>query len=1118
MYGTLFIFINNLKSSLVPTEMNKIKILHIAIVATILLLSSCEKEPDRNLYPEELVGSLELLPSEKTGIDFSNTITESTYFNHYYYSQIYVGSGVAIGDINNDGLPDVFFGGNQVADRLYLNKGNLQFENITKTSKVAKNSGWTWGVTMADVNADGYLDIYVSRNGNSANPEDRRNQLYINNQDLTFTESAQKYGLGDYGFSTQAVFFDMDNDGDLDMYQVNQLADKKLLLINKIPRDQFKFFKDRIYRNDNGKFKDVSDEVGISRDVAYGLSVNATDFNNDGWMDLYVANDYAEPDFMYYNNGDGTFRNVINEELKHITQLSMGSDTGDVNNDGLLDLITTDMTPEDHYRSKTNMASMSTEAFNKMVDGGAHHQYMANALHINTGLGSFSDIANMAGISNTDWSWASLIVDLDNDGWKDIMISNGIKKDVDNNDYRIKVQNLSKDATAEDLFQLSKNTPSQPVSNYAFRNKGNLEFEKVTKEWGFDTPSFSNGMAYGDLDNDGDLDVITNNIDAEAFVYENKATGNFLKIDLEGFDKNTFGIGAKAIIHHNGQTQLAENTVTRGFISSVEHGLFFGLGKDIEVEKVEVIWPDGKVNVFNNVQANKTIVATYAKANTVTKETESETSFMTQVKSEDSGLDFVHEENEFDDFTQEILLPHKLSQNGPFSAVEDVNGDGLEDIFIGGAVGQSGILYLQNDSGLFTKSTSQPWETDKASEDLGCLFIDVDGDKDLDLYIASGGSEFEMGNKLLKDRLYLNDGSGLFLKNDNAIPAIYQSSQSVTSSDIDNDGDLDLFVGTRLIPGKYTFPATSYLLINDNGDFKIAPTETAPALKDIGMVSDAVFTDIDSDGDDDLMIVGEWMEVVVLTNTDGVFEDTSEAYGLNGTRGIWWSITASDLDNDGDDDYVIGNLGRNNKFKASKEHPFKVYANDFDNNGTNDIVLAKYYKDDYVPLRGRECTSQQMPYVAEKFKDYHSFASSKLIDILPEDKVDDAVVYEIENFESIILINENGKLIRKALPIQAQISPIKSTLILDVNKDGFQDIITVGNHYGVEVETPRYDAGYGAVFLGSANNKFKYLSPKKSGFYVPHDSREMTVLNQKNNSLIIVTNNDFSLSVFKIKS
>ncbi|MBO6632010.1 MAG: VCBS repeat-containing protein [Psychroserpens sp.] len=1095
--------------------MKNIKFQYLYFSLALMTIFSCQDEVQRDLYPQELTGGFELLGVEKTGIDFNNKINESPTFNHYFYSQMYVGSGVAIGDINNDGLADVFFGGNQVADRLYLNKGGFQFEDITKKSKVAVNSGWTWGVTMADVNADGYLDIYVSRNGTSANLEDRRNQLYINNQDLTFTESAIAYGLADVGFSTQAVFFDMDNDGDLDMYQVNQVADKKLLLINKIPQDQFKYFRDRIYRNDNGRFKDVSDEVGISRNVAYGLSVNATDFNNDGWTDLYVANDYAEPDFMYFNNGDGTFTNVINEQLKHITQLSMGSDTGDINNDGLIDLITTDMTPEDHYRSKTNMASMSTEAFHTMVEAGAHYQYMTNTLQVNTGLGTFSDVANVAGISFTDWSWASLLVDLDNDGLKDIVISNGIKKDVDNNDYRIKVSALGKGATLEDLFELSKNTPSQKISNYAFKNKGNLKFEKVAKDWGFDTPSFSNGMAYGDLDNDGDLDIITNNIDDVAFVYENKSNGNFLKIKYEGPENNKFSIGAKAKVYYKDKIQVEENSVTRGFISSVEHGSFFGLGKETEVDRVEVIWPNGNVNVFENVGANKTITAKFSDAKATSIVNTENPKLLASVDAGDLGVNFTHKENEFDEYVDEILLPHNVSQNGPFIASEDVNGDGLEDMFVGGAFGQSGMLYIQTSNGSFTESASQPWEQDKGSEDLGCVFIDVDNDNDMDLCVASGGSEVDAGDILLQDRLYINDGNGVFVKDNAALPKIKESTQCVEAADIDGDGDIDLFVGTRILPGFYAYPATSYFLENTNGKFSRKASNQASVLENIGMVTDAVFSDVDKDNDLDLIVVGEWMEIKVLENEAGSFSDASTNYGLEDTRGMWWSITASDLDGDGDEDYIVGNLGKNNKFKASEEHPFKVFANDFDNNGTNDIVLAKYYKDDYVPVRGRECTSQQMPYVAEKFKDYHSFASSKLIDILPEDKVDEAVIYEIKSFESIVLINDNGQLRRQILPIQAQISPLKSSIVTDVNKDGNMDIITVGNHYGVEVETTRYDAGFGTVLLGDGANNFKFLSPSKSGFYVPTDSRNIMKIKQGDTDLIIVSNNNEKLSLFR---
>lgn len=1095
--------------------MKNTKIQFVIISTICSLFLSCNQKPKRDLYPEVLVGGFELLSAERTGIDFNNAIRESEKVNHLYYNQLYSGAGVAIGDINNDGLPDIFFCGNQVSDRLYLNKGDLKFENITKKSRVARNSGWSWGVTMADVNNDGYLDIYVSRNGESMKPEERKNQLLINNQDLTFTESASLYGLADVGFSSQAVFFDMDNDGDLDMYQVNQLPDARLFKrYTNIPKKREAYYKDKLYRNDNGRYTDVSEEVGISRDMTYGLSVSASDFNNDGWTDLYIANDYDKPDVLYYNNGDGTFKNVTDQKLKHISQFSMGTDTGDINNDGFIDLITLDMASDDHYRSKTNMGSMSAEKFHKLVDEGNHYQYMANTLQINNG-NSFSDIANIAGIAKTDWSWAGLLVDLDNDGLKDIIISNGVKKDVRNNDFlTVLYEKLKTDS--QDFYDMTKSAPSVPLSNHAFRNKGNYKFEKVAEKWGFDTPSFSSGMSYGDLDNDGDLDIVINNMEDSAFVYENKTNGNFLNIELNGSSKNKLGYGVKAIIHHNGKTQTAENIVTRGYLSSVESGLFFGLGKDTEISKVEIIWPDGKTNIIENVSANTELVVSYSEAKLQPKTPINRTVIFNQIKASDIGVSFVHQENSFNEYEEEVLLPHNISQNGPFTATADVNNDGLEDLFIGGALGQEGLLYLQKSDGRFVENLSQPWGKDKESEDQGALFLDVDGDSDLDLYITSGGSEHAQGSKLLKDRLYINNGKGEFIKNDEALPNIFESTICVKSSDIDNDGDLDLFVGTRLKSGQYGFPASSYMLINNNGSYTKASNDAAIDLNNLGMVTDAVFSDIDNDGDDDLMIVGEWMEVNVLENNNGIFENSSDKFGLKNTRGLWWSINASDIDNDGDDDYIIGNLGLNNKFKASVEHPFKVYVNDFDGNGTNDVVLAKFYKDDYVPMRGRECTSQQMPYVAEKFKDYHSFASSKLIDILPEDKVEDGVVYEISNFESIVLINEGGQLVRKSLPIEAQFTTIKSLIVMDVNNDGNNDIITIGNHYGVEVETTRYDAGFGNVFLGDGNNNFTNMSSRESGLYIPSDSRDVKIIKQGNSNLLIISNNNDAVSVFEI--
>ena len=1089
-----------------------IKILQAILLAMAFLIISCQKQ--RNLNPEHLVGNLQLLSPQKTGINFNNAIRESEKVNHFYYSQIYNGAGVAIGDINNDGLPDVFFCGNQVIDRLYLNKGDFKFQDITKSSKIGRKGGWSWGVTMADVNADGYLDIYVSRNGESMNPNDRKNRLWINNKDLTFTESAKKYGLADAGFSSQAVFFDMDNDGDLDMYQVNQLPDPRLFMRYRIPQESQKYYTDKLYRNDNGKYHDVSIQNGISKFPTHGLSVSASDFNNDGWVDLYVANDYDEPDFMYYNNGDGTFQNVIDDKLKHISRFSMGTDTGDINNDGLIDLMTLDMAAEDHYRSKTNMGSMDAKLFNKMVSSGLHYQYMFNTLQINSGKGGFYDVGNMTGMAKTDWSWATLLVDLDNDGWKDVLVTNGVKKDMRNNDFLSHInQELSKGSNK--FYEMTKGTPSAPLSNYIFRNKKNLVFEKVSKKWGFDKTGFSNGVAYGDLDNDGDLDLVINNMNAPAFVYDNKATGNYLKIKFKGPDKNKWALGAKATIYHNGKKQMAEHSLTRGYFSSVEPGLFFGLGKDTKIDSLKITWPDGKVNVYESISANTTLVAKHSKANRIDRKQEAFKVLLSEINPNNLGISYTHTENEFDDFEREILLPHKLSQNGPFTAIADVNGDALDDLFIGGASHMSGVLYLQQSNGTFIKNTSQPWEADKISEDLGCIFLDVDGDKDQDLFITSGGSEFEIGSEYFQDRIYLNDGKGNFKKGSHILPTIHQSSQTVKAADIDQDGDLDLFVGTRLLPGKYPHPASSYLLLNENGKYIDATAKIAPDLKNIGLVTDAVFSDIDQDGDADLLIVGEWMQIVLLENQNGVYTNNSKKWGLGGTRGLWWSITASDLDNDGDDDYIIGNLGKNNKFKATAEHPFKIYANDFDNNGTNDVVLAKFYKDNYVPLRGRECTSQQMPYIAEKFKDYHSFASSKLLDILPESKVKEAIVYEISNFESIILINNNGKLISKPLPTLAQVSPIKSSIVVDFNNDGNPDILTIGNHYGVEVETTRYDAGIGTLLLGDGKNNFKALPPLKSGFYVPFDSRDLKLMNQKNQKLIMVSNNNNAPTIFK---
>lgn len=1082
------------------------------LIFIIVFIYSCKQK--RDLYPKEIKGGFELLNKDKTGIDFINRIKETDSLNQINFMQIFNGAGVGIGDVNNDGLADIYFCGNQVNDRLYLNKGNFEFEDISEKSGINEFSGWSNGVTMADVNADGLLDIYVSRSGPSLKLKSRQNRLFINKGNLTFQESSKTYGLSDYGFSTQAVFVDFDNDNDLDMYQVNQLPDPRLFNRERVSKKHFKYYSDRLYRNNRGIFQNISKEAGIGG-LTHGLSVSASDFNNDGFIDFYVANDYDEPDVLYMNNGDGTFKNKINKSFKHISWFSMGTDAGDINNDGFMDLITLDMASDDHYRSKTNMGSMSAKKFNGLVTSGKHHQYMVNTLQLNTGNGSFLDIGEIAGISKTDWSWAPLFADLDNDGLKDIIISNGIKKDLRNNDFVQKVKSkLRKGKT--DYLKMSNEVPSVPISNCIFKNTGQMKFEKVSSNWGFNSPSFSNGVAYGDLDNDGDLDIVTNNIGASAFVYENKATGNYLKIEFEGPENNKLGYGAKVSINQKGVCQTNENIVTRGYLSSVESGIFFGLGKNVDIENVQVAWPDGKICDYKNVSANQTLTAYYSDSKKTLKEEEVSNPFFKSVNPSDIGINFLHKENIYDDFEKQILLPHKLSQNGPFITKGDVNKDGLEDFFVGGASGQSGKLYLQKENSTFYEHSFQPWEKDKKSEDLGCVFIDIDNDEDLDLYVCSGGNEFENNNKLLEDRLYINKGKGEFIKDNSRIPNFRESTECVKKADIDEDGDMDLFVGGRLISGKYPFPANSHILINENG-YLIDKTSTiAPVLKSCGLVTDVTFSDYDKDEDLDLIIVGEWMPITILENDKGVFKDKTKMLNLDKSQGLWWSIKAADIDNDGDDDYVIGNLGMNNKFKASKEKPLKVYATDFDNNGTNDVILAKSYKDDYVPLRGRECMSQQMPFISEKFTDYHNFASSKLTDILPNKKIEEAINYQIENFQSILLLNEGGHFVQKVLPIEAQVSTLKSVEILDVNKDGYKDLLVFGNHFPVEVETVRYDAGIGLLLLGKGNGEFKSVSSLKSGINVPYDSRDVQIINNKSGEkLVIITNNDAKISVLK---
>ncbi len=1089
------------------------KFLLFSFITGVFLFIGCNNEPP--LEPiDPNAPMLSLIPSKESKVFFSNDIVETKTFNHYVWEEIYNGGGVSAGDINGDGLPDLFFSGNKVNDKLYLNKGNFKFEDITKSAKIKEDGQWSFGTTMADVNGDGLLDIYVCRGGPSLEVSDRRNLLYINNGDNTFSERAKAYGLDHGGVSMQATFFDYDKDGDLDMYLVNQPLNKRYLRrknINVNKKDPI--YSDHLYRNDGEKFVDVTKAAGLIN-YSYGLNAVASDLDDDGWVDIFVSNDYEAPDMLLINNHDGTFTDKNKEQFKHVSFYGMGSDVADYDNDGLKDIGVVDMASADHYRSKTNMGSMDIAQFWSYVNSGKHYQYMYNTLQKNNGNGTFSEVAQVAHISKTDWSWTFLFGDLDNDSYKDIIITNGILRDIRNNDVGefLKKQIMAGNKNF-DVMKLIQAIPSTPMSNYVFQNNGDLTFKNASKDWGFDQRGFSNGMAYADLDKDGDLDLIINNMNAPASIYKNNKgrLNNYLQVKLEGSGKNPFAMNTQVKIEIGDKVQLQELTTTRGYFSSSEPLLHFGLGDAAVIDKLTVFWPTGKTSTLTNVNSNQRLVLKEADADgNVPKKVKPNQLFV------EMDGDFQHKENEFDDFKREILIPHKESQNGPYIATGDVNNDGNEDYFIGGAAGQAGRLYLNNGNG-FDESPSQPWNADAGQEDMGALLFDADGDKDLDLYIVSGGAAFPIGSPKYQDRLYLNDGKGNFRKQAGALPKMHDSGQRVVAGDFDKDGDLDLFVGGRIVPGKYPKAANSHLLLNNNGRFKDVTNTNAPGLAQIGLVTDAVFADYDKDGDDDLIVVGEWMPLSIFKNTKGKFENVSKESYTADSKGFWWSVAVADFDKDGDMDIVAGNLGMNIKFKGSKKHPFVVLENDFDGNGTNDVVLAKYSGNKLLPMRGRQCTSEQMPFVAKKFPTFDGFAKATIPNILPDDKLKTALRNEVTTFNSTFFKNNGaGQFTANPLPVEAQFAPMRGIEVLDINNDGNLDIMAVGNLYQAEVETIRYDAGTGWCLFGDGKGNFKMMPVLQSGFKADRDARDIAIIH-KPSPLFIVANNNDKVQIFKKK-
>ena len=1106
------------------------------LILIFLICFSCTSENESTLtsYQEKeiiLDPHFKLLKTETNGVNFQNTIVENKKYNILNYEYLYNGGGVAIGDINNDGLPDIYFTGTFVSNQLFLNKGNLKFENITESAGVAAAEGFKTGVTMVDINHDGWLDIYVCRTSKEDNGQ-KNNLLFINNKNSTFTEKSAAYGLKDNSNSNHANFFDFDNDGDLDLYILNHRLDFSEALhprvkigndgkMNLVKHIKTPFESDKFYLNDNGNFIDISEKVGIQNST-FGLSATVADLNKDGYLDIFIGNDYVDPDHVFINNKNGTFSDKNELYVRHTSHNSMGCDIADINNDGLLDITVMDMVADDHVRYKQLGNTMKKDKYNKFLEIGLGHQVMRNVLQVNNGNNTFSEMGQLAGISNTDWSWGALIADFDNDGWKDMYITNGYKRDVTDMDYSsFTIDSINRVdggidwGSPEKINNFLNLIPSKKLTNYLFKNNTDFTFSNVSKSWGITEPSFSNGAAYADLDLDGDLDIVVNNIDEYAFVYENiSPKSNYLQIDLKGSKKNPNALGAKVKIFTGDQSQYIEKTVNRGFFSCSDQILHFGLGDFSKVDKVEIKWLGGKSTILENVEANQKITVKLDEANnkTITNE---KLDIVFEEKSKELNINFTHQENTFDDFNRERLIPHKLSNLGPYISKADVNNDGLEDFFIGGAFNNAAKLFLQKSNSTFEETSIAIWENDKSFEDLESVFFDADGDNDLDLYVASGGNAAVQNSQLYQDRLYLNDGNGNFTKSQDALPKNFSSNLSVAAYDFDKDGDDDIFVGGRSVPGRYPTNPRSCILKNEQGKFIDVTEEIASDFINIGMVSDIHFNDLDNDNQEEMIVTGEYLPISIFRLSGGKFKNVTNEFGLKNTNGWWNCISIQDFDKDGDLDIMAGNLGKNTRLKASPNQPMRLYAQDFDANGSIDPILTYSYKGNFFPLPLRDNIIAQLPVLKKKFLRYRTYSKAKISDVFTSDQLSKAQKLDVHIFESVLFENNNGKFSKFILPQEAQVAPINEILSTDLNGDGLLDIVGVGNTNAAEVETGVYDASNGTILLGNKNNEFKSVPNYKTGLWINKQARDIVDLKLANgNSVFLVANNNGQMQVF----
>ncbi|MCB0636223.1 MAG: VCBS repeat-containing protein [Lewinella sp.] len=1087
------------------------------------LLSQCQ-------WPQHGPDTLfQLLPASQTGVDFQNTVTPNEELNILNFEYMYNGGGVGVGDFDNDGLPDLVFTGNMVPSRIYRNQGNLQFEDITEATGFDTGGHWCTGVSVIDINQDGLDDIYVGVGGpgmKSVYP----NLLFINQGDGSFRESAAAYGLDDPNETTQAIFFDYDRDGDLDMYLLNGGGfERSAITVKPILKDGSGRNTDKLYQNNYNDtlghpvFTDVSAEAGITIE-GFGLGVGIIDANQDDWPDIYVSNDYLSTDLLYLNQQDGTFTEASARYFNHTSHFSMGNDIGDINNDGTFDIVTLDMLPESHVRRKTMFGPHQYDKFQQAVSYGYGYQYMRNMLHMGVDSQGFSEIGQLAGIDRTDWSWCPLIADFDNDGLQDLHITNGYGKDVTDLDF-VKFRKgavtmfASPDERRQHVLESMAEQPAIVLPNYIYRNKGDNTFENEIEAWGLEYPSISTGAAYVDLDQDGDLEIITNNLDQPAFIFRNNlrehdsTAGHYLQVRLEGPAGNQKGIGASLRLYAGEQQQLRSLQPVRGFQSTVSDELHFGLGASELIDSLVVQWPDGKRTVRYDIPADQRLVLSYLEAGVASPPQPEQARLLQAIEL----LRHSQQEPAYaGDFKNQPLLLHGFANQGPGMAVGDVNNDQLDDVFIGGAYGEAATLYLQTANGGFMP---RPLATEQY-EDLGAIFLDIDGDQDLDLYVASGGSERYDGNEFYQDRVYTNDGTGQFTLDQAALPPLLTSTTAVSAADFDRDGDLDLFVGGRVVPGRFPEAPPSYLLENEGGRFTDATERVCAELGAIGMVTSALWTDFNNDQRPDLIVVGEMMAISVFQNEGATLRNVTEAAGLAEATGMWNSIASGDFDQDGDTDYAVGNVGRNTYFRSSPAHPLRLHYADFDQNGAVDPIYSIFEEDDYYPLAALDLLTTQLPVLKKQILHYHTYARSNTDEVLGILNAPDMQTLICEHQSSILLENTgDGQFTMHELPLMVQVAPVKGILIEDLNLDGRPDLLLVGNEYNTEVVSGKLDASPGFTLINEGDFQFRLLPAGQSGLRNTGDTRAVVdVALADGSQLLLVSKNNGPLESYLLQA